>query len=171
MHPVCEWLLMMSKHIWPMLTELCLLLVLHDWKAMAWGDSTQAAYAGKVTVNIFQDVSTAERTCFTVVLPDLHRMRRLLKRNMFNTGSNGDDRIVQRWFVGGSLQQKQHIQGLHPFVAVTSKLFQVFPKAVLLKQKRFCWLPRAWKISRAEFSTQLLLGVEQTQQLWSGKHK
>ena len=39
-----------------MLTELCLLLVLHDCKAMAGGDSTQAAHAGKVTANIFQDV-------------------------------------------------------------------------------------------------------------------
>lgn len=47
MCPVCEQLLMMSKHVWPMLTELCLLLVLHEWKAIAGGDNTQAAYAEK----------------------------------------------------------------------------------------------------------------------------
>lgn len=49
---------MMSKHIWPLLTELCLLLVLHDRKAMAGGDNTQATRA----VNIFQDVGTIEQT-------------------------------------------------------------------------------------------------------------
>lgn len=62
---------MMSKHVGPVLTELCLLLVLHDWKAMAGGDSTQAAYVVEVTASIFQDVVTDEQTAnknvFTVV--------------------------------------------------------------------------------------------------------
>lgn len=53
---------MMSKHIWLLLIELCLLLVLHDWKAMAGGDNMQATYAVNVTVNIFQDVGMDEQT-------------------------------------------------------------------------------------------------------------
>lgn len=60
MHPVCEHPLMTNQHVQPMLTELCPLLVLHDWKAIAGGDNTQAAYAIKVTVNISQDVDMAE---------------------------------------------------------------------------------------------------------------
>lgn len=62
MHPFGEQLLMMSKHEWPMLTELCLLLILHDWKAMAGGDSTHAAYAVNVMANTFQDVGMVEQT-------------------------------------------------------------------------------------------------------------
>lgn len=62
MHPLCEHLLMMSKHVWPMLTELCPLLVLHDWKAMTGGDNTQAAYAIKVMVTTFQNGSMVEQT-------------------------------------------------------------------------------------------------------------
>lgn len=45
-----------------MLTELCLLLVLHDWKAMTGGDNTQAAYAIKVMVTTFQNGSMVEQT-------------------------------------------------------------------------------------------------------------
>lgn len=47
MHPVGEHSLMMNQHVQAMLTELCPLLVLHDCKAIAGGDYTQAAYAGK----------------------------------------------------------------------------------------------------------------------------
>lgn len=63
MCPVCEQLLMMSKHVWPMLTQLCLLLVLHEWKAIAGGDNSQAAYAEKkIMLNLLQGVGTAELT-------------------------------------------------------------------------------------------------------------
>lgn len=61
-HRVCEHLLMISKHVWPMLTELCLLLVLHAWKATSGSDNTQAARAIKATVNVFQDVGMVEQT-------------------------------------------------------------------------------------------------------------
>lgn len=45
-----------------MLTELCLSLVLHDWKPWL-GETTQrAAYTVKVTVNIFQGVGMVEQT-------------------------------------------------------------------------------------------------------------
>lgn len=41
LHAVYDHLLMMNKHVWDMLTELWLLLVLHDWKPMAAGYKTQ----------------------------------------------------------------------------------------------------------------------------------
>lgn len=45
-----------------MLTELCLLLVLHDWEAMAAGDSTQAAHDEKVIVNRSLDADVVKQT-------------------------------------------------------------------------------------------------------------
>lgn len=81
MHPVCEQLLMMTKHVWPTLTELCLLLVLHDWRVIAGGDNTQAAYAGRVTVNVFQGVGMVEQIAkmFTILLLIICKIMRILK--------------------------------------------------------------------------------------------
>lgn len=61
LHKVHEWLLTMNKHVWNMLTELWLLLVLHDCKPIAAGVSIHAEYAVEVTVNMFQDVGTVKQ--------------------------------------------------------------------------------------------------------------
>lgn len=72
---------MMSKHVEPVLTELCPLLVLHDWKAIAGGDNTQAAYAIKVMVNICQDAGMVEQAARMLnVLRHKHGIMRLMQR-------------------------------------------------------------------------------------------
>lgn len=81
MHPVCEHSLMMSKHVEPMLTELCPLLVLHDWEAIAGGDNAQASICyKKVTANTSQDGDMVERAAEILdVLRRKHGVMRLMK--------------------------------------------------------------------------------------------